>query len=1036
MENKVADLTKQLEKEKGSKSRKKTKTKKNSKDEAPQITEPTEDAITDTVLIETPTTAMEHVTSREIVMYDLDPPHVEECCEVELDANSSAIQIFDEVVVSQSNTNKSKASTSYRDDMDYEEFISSDEEFVEPKILQMDFSQGEEALDTEKDSELANTTLKEIGEFVPKFMFEKLYPHQRRGVKFLWDNINKGTGCILADFMGMGKTLQTASFLHLFLSQGKAKTVLIVSPASVNTHWVREFETIKKWMDGESTFSITTYSLCSKISTQERKKTVKTWFENGGVMVTSYDMFRTLCVDKDFYEFLTKPGPDVIILDEGHKIKHFSSKIAKTLNTVQTTRRIILTGYPFQNNLLEYWTMINFVSPNFLGEKIEFKRTYSKPIHRGQVSNNINEKRIARRRAWLLYEKVKSLILRRDASLLKKLLPQKEEIMLTISNSDIQRKIYKILIEYLKNMNAKINIFWTYDVIIMLCNHPDVLLNYFNWKTAQIENQKKEKENKEKTSKKEVLESSYSVEQETNCGELFDPPINEDEIDSYLDTEEKADDISDDATMDLSILEEIFSNPESIGYKKGELNNGGKMILLFSVMFQCKSVGDRLIVFSRSINTLNFIEGTLKRYNKKNTEQINFMRFDGSTPFETRQSCIDKVNDMSNNINVLLVSTLAGCEGINLMGANRVALVDVNWNPSHDSEAVCRVFRIGQKKPVYIYRFICENTMEDLVLKRQLQKENLANWIVDDGNTSVDTYATKDLLIIPDDNSVMAASNTPEFVDASITDEVILGIVNKYPNWIKRAEIRDQLLRDDPQNVLTEEEKILAQSENEFDTVYMPKRTYTRNNSTSSVGQQKESTRNTQQLDTLANRSATNIGNRSGGSSSESRETLWLRRQQILVQKETQEANKILEMLQVKALSSFEERPQDGHSSSTSNNTPTSTPDKTNSTKTPPSASTPSHHTRFEKEKTIIMKQLVSKSKSSTNSNHNNSMEDPYAIDLETENTKKRRNNRTFNYRSEHGRRESERPPPYYGSQSNSNRQNQHGDSTKRYKKC
>ncbi|KAG2385926.1 hypothetical protein C9374_003075 [Naegleria lovaniensis] len=538
--------------------------------------------------------------------------------------------------------------------------------------------------------------------------------------------------------------------------------------------------------------------------------------------------------------------------------------------------------------------------------------------------------------------------------------------MLTISNSDVQRKMYKILIEYLKNLNAKINIFWTYDVVIMLCNHPDVLLNYFNWKTSQVENQKKEKENKEKSTKKELLESSYSVEQETNSGELFDPPIDEEEIDSYLDTEEKDDDnISDDTTMDqkaLSILEEIFSNPESIGYKKGELNNGGKMILLFSVMFQCKSMGDRLIVFSRSINTLNFIEGTLKRYNKKNTEQINFMRFDGSTPFETRQSCIDKINDINNNIDVLLVSTLAGCEGINLMGANRVALVDVNWNPSHDSEAVCRVFRIGQKKPVYIYRFICENTMEDLVLKRQLQKENLANWIVDDGNTSVDTYYTKDLLIIPDDNSVMAANNKPEFVDASIKDEVILGIVNKYPHWIKRAEIRDQLLKDDPQNILTEEEKILAQSENEFDTVYTSKRTYSRSNNSTNSTQKDSAKKNIQRKHATPQDSvSSNAGNSTCGSSStrESNETLWLRRQQVLVQKETQEANKILEMLQVKAqaTSSSVDDTHDGgkSSSSTPSKTPTS---EGSSTVTPPSAGTPSHHTRFEKEKTIMMKQL------------------------------------------------------------------------------
>ncbi|EFC35491.1 predicted protein [Naegleria gruberi] len=251
------------------------------------------------------------------------------------------------------------------------------------------------------------------------------------------------------------------------------------------------------------------------------------------------------------------------------------------------------------------------------------------------------------------------------------------------------------------------------------------------------------------------------------------------------------------------------------------------------------------------------------------------MRFDGSTPFDQRQSCIDKINDNTNNITVLLISTLAGCEGINLMGANRVALIDVNWNPSHDSEAVCRVFRIGQLKPVYIYRFICENTMEDLVLKRQLQKENLSNWIVDNGSSSIDAYDTKNLLILPTED---ISKEEPE-IDSLITDPLILDIIKENTKWIKRADFRDQLLRDDPLNILTEEEKQLAHSENEFESVYGAKRNYDRKKADSTQEQKAKATT----VPTIPKRPEEPINT----NYLKDQESLWLRRQQIIVDKET-----------------------------------------------------------------------------------------------------------------------------------------------------
>ncbi|KAL9656170.1 hypothetical protein ABK040_007787 [Willaertia magna] len=930
-----------------------------------------------------------------------------------------------------------------------DEILISDDENIENKEVVLDFSQGaDNDLSSLEEQETANNLLQELSKEIeiPAYIFDHFYPHQKRGLKFLWDNISQGNGCILADFMGLGKTLQCATFLYLYLlHKALGKTALVVSPASVNTHWIREFEKLEGW-SGEAS-SIKSVQLNSKTPAKERMKIVQNWHTTGGVLVTSYDLFRTLCLDKEYYTYFLNPGPEIIVLDEGHKIRHLSSRITKVVNAVNTLNRIILTGYPFQNNMYEYWTMINFVRPNFLGEKGEFKKMYVTPIQKGVSSTGLSERRVARRRAWLLYEKVKPVILRRDVSVLKKFLPKKQEIVLTLSNSDIQKQMYKELIGSLKELDSKPNIFWAYDVIIMLCNHPDVLHNYYIWKGKQIEthiqqSEKKSKEKKKNSSKEtrnEYYKKMFSVEEETNSGELFEPVIDDEEIAGYIKKIPDAKELleEEDTKLELekqalSILATVFEKSDTLGYKKAIVDNGGKMLLLFSVIFQCKKVGDRLVVFSRSINTLDFIESTLKRYNKNKDKnnQVNFLRFDGSTPTDARQNCIDQMNNLSSDLNVLLISTLAGCEGINLIGANRVALVDVNWNPSHDSEAVCRVFRIGQTKPVYIYRMICENTMEDLVLKRQLMKENLSNWIVDDGNFSVDDYDTNNLYILPEDDEKLTdkllETDTEHhekiFIDNQIEDDLIMETIKKYSKWVIRADKRDQLLREDPLNILSEEEKLLAHREKEFDDVYAPKRNPTT--------RKKKQTSKDSKLQVKTNLS----GLYKHHLQQASVDSEYLQKQMAMVEKEKREENRILELLHNNHVkegnyiqnsttylqASLPNEPVSAGSSSSSrsgsssngnesleisNNVGDAPNNADISSALPICAYQTASHSLFEKEKNKMMKQLCTKStphpivpnvnlhsnKPKDVHHHKETPVDPYEIDLEMENTKKRK---------------------------------------------
>ena len=78
-----------------------------------------------------------------------------------------------------------------------------------------------------------------------------------------------------------------------------------------------------------------------------------------------------------------------MICDEGHRIKNENAQIAKALKQIKTRRRVILTGTPLQNNLMEYWTMVDWVKPNLLGTKQEFTNMFANPITNGQAKVRI-----------------------------------------------------------------------------------------------------------------------------------------------------------------------------------------------------------------------------------------------------------------------------------------------------------------------------------------------------------------------------------------------------------------------------------------------------------------------------------------------------------------------------------------------------------------------------------------------------------------------------------------------------------------------
>ena len=175
-------------------------------------------------------------------------------------------------------------------------------------------------------------------------------------------------------------------------------------------------------------------------------------------------------------------------MDEAHIIKNNKCKIYKALNAIQTKRRIALTGSPLQNNLMEYYNMVNFVKPRFLGTEKEFRDRFESKIKKGQdIDATYYEKRTMRYKTYLLHKKLEEVIHRKDNSILLSELSKKREFVIVVKMTLFQKYLYKLCISSLTRQAAgngngnstPINLFSGFQELLRIWNHPaNVVINW------------------------------------------------------------------------------------------------------------------------------------------------------------------------------------------------------------------------------------------------------------------------------------------------------------------------------------------------------------------------------------------------------------------------------------------------------------------------------------------------------------------------------------------------------------------------------
>lgn len=554
-------------------------------------------------------------------------------------------------------------------------------------------------MDRDKSRLIVNLS-KEEGQaliYINQEIGRRIKEHQIEGVRFMWNQLvldpEIRQGCLLAHTMGLGKTMQVITLLvtiaesaasddssvrDLIPDDLRRSQTLVLCPTGLVDNWMDE---LLMWSPEGVLGPLRKITAVN--TSNERIETVKSWSKDGGILVVGYTMFGKLFDSVD--EKLLLETPRVVVADEAHTMKNPNSKIHQACAHFRTRSRIALTGSPLANNVEEYRSMIEWVAPNFLGPLAEFREIYARPIQQGLYSDSTGpDKRKALKRLEALKETVAPKVNRATVkSCMKDDLPPKLEFVLSVPPTALQAKLYTL---YLGGIDSELGNPDTYKLpfaqlfsimnhLALVCNHP----RCFRQKVQDVRQGSRASDNQDAT--QEVAFPQTIIEQ---------------------------------ALRDTHIPD--LSNPTF----------SRKVELLMIILDEARRCQDKVLVFSQSLMTLDYLEQLL-RQNKRRT-----CRLDGKTTVAKRQEMVKDFNLGAQE--VYLISTTAGGVGLNIQGANRVVIFDFKWNPVNDQQAIGRAYRIGQTKKVFVYRFVVAGTFEEDLQNRHVFKTQLASRVVDKKN--------------------------------------------------------------------------------------------------------------------------------------------------------------------------------------------------------------------------------------------------------------------------------------------------------------
>uniref|UniRef100_A0A665UB46 BTAF1 RNA polymerase II, B-TFIID transcription factor-associated n=1 Tax=Echeneis naucrates TaxID=173247 RepID=A0A665UB46_ECHNA len=512
---------------------------------------------------------------------------------------------------------------------------------------------------------------------IPVPIKAELRKYQQDGVNWLsFLNKYKLHG-ILCDDMGLGKTLQSICILagdHYLRAQEYAKTKaadcsplpsLVVCPPTLTGHWVDE---VGKFCSKEYLNPLHyTGPPTERMRLQHQVK-------RHNLVVASYDVVRN---DIDFFRNIKF---NYCILDEGHVIKNGKTKLSKAIKQLAANFRVILSGTPIQNNVLELWSLFDFLMPGFLGTERQFAARYGKPILASRDAKSSSREQEAGVLAMeALHRQVLPFLLRRMKEDVLQDLPPKIIQDYYCNLSPLQVQLYE---DFAKS-RAKASCYS--KCLSPLCNHPSLVLTPHHPEYKRITEQ--------------------LAGQNSSLRDIQHAPK-------------------------LSALKQLLLD---CGLGGGGGSEGGTEAVVAQ---------HRVLIFCQLKSMLDIVEHDLL---KPKLPTVTYLRLDGSVQAGLRHSIVSRFNN-DPSIDVLLLTTHVGGLGLNLTGADTVVFVEHDWNPMRDLQAMDRAHRIGQKRVVNVYRLITRGTLEEKIMGLQKFKMSIANTIISQENTSLQSMGTDQLL--------------------------------------------------------------------------------------------------------------------------------------------------------------------------------------------------------------------------------------------------------------------------------------------------
>ncbi|KAK3087350.1 hypothetical protein FSP39_004956 [Pinctada imbricata] len=608
-------------------------------------------------------------------------------------------------------------------------FQPSKKKKSEPSTASCDIDTKSEVLDnlndsvTEQDSSQeiskdSNQESEKMSDIEKPLLFTggELRQYQLEGFSWLKTLYENGVNGILADEMGLGKTVQCIALISHIVNMRVVGPFLVCAPLSTLPNWYSEFRRFAPKVP------VVLYHGTKDERDRKRVKirrlvSVTPEVQVYPVVITSYEV--TIRDRKVLQNFDWK----YLIVDEGHRIKNTQCRLIKELRMYRNTHRLLLTGTPLQNNLSELWSLLNYLLPEIFDDLGSFETWLDvERISSSNAEEKIVKEEEEKNILSMLHQILTPFMLRRLKQDVDLVIPPKKEILVYAHLTELQQRTYKAVVD---------------RTIFNNDEEED--------KKENIEVNEKGKPVR-RAAKKKI---DYSL-----MGDSVETPDDigrdDEELDGWIqamaenttNTNEKIEQKVKKTTGNRSLrnimmqLRKCCNHPYLIDYPLDKYENFkvdenlveccGKMKMLDRLLTELKKRGHRVLVFSQMTKMLDIIQDYC------HLRKHEFCRLDGSFSLEDRQVSIEDFNKYE-DVFLFLVSTRAGGLGINLTAADTVIIYDSDWNPQCDLQAQDRCHRIGQTKPVVVYRLVTANTIDQKIVERATAKRRLEKMVIHKG---------------------------------------------------------------------------------------------------------------------------------------------------------------------------------------------------------------------------------------------------------------------------------------------------------------